>query len=168
MVVRLLVMLSTRPWSPHTREMKWVPGPSAATTPPPPPPSKPMARQKGDYPGLVTSAFLSSLPPLLLTSLNETNPAPAQHPPGAWRPHATQPIGGVNLSELFSHQLLWQIITLDIITFMHDHSMHVLLLAISIYSTFSHFLFTFQLSEHFYSVLSNFSPFTGSAWQHRV
>ena len=122
MVVRLLVMLSTRPWSPHTREMKWVPGPSAATTPPPPPPSKPMARQKGDYPGLVTSAFLSSLPPLLLTSLNETNPAPAQHPPGAWRPHATQPIGGVNLSELFSHQLLWQITTSDITTFESIHA----------------------------------------------
>ena len=75
MVVRLLVMLSTRPWTPHTREMKWVPGPSAATTPPPP--RKPMDRQKGDYPGLVTSACLSCLPPLLLTSLNETNPAPA-------------------------------------------------------------------------------------------
>ena len=80
------------------------PGAQAAT--PPPPPSKPMDRQKGDYPRLVTSAFLSSLPSLLLTSLNETNPAPAQHPPSAWRPHATQPIGGVNLSELFSHQLL--------------------------------------------------------------
>ena len=144
MAVRLLVMPSTRPCAPHTREMKWVPGPSAAT---PPPPSKPMDRQKGDYPRLVTSAFLSSLPSLLLTSLNETNPAPAQHPPGAWRPHATQPIGGVNLSELFSHQLLWQIITLDITTFtsIHARSLNACSQACNFYLLYF-FLFSIYLS----------------------